>query len=140
MIRRSIYAAAIVLTASIMPLAANAQGIPEGANHGARVGEHDAGPIGAVVGGVVGGIIGGVNGILGVDDRHRFHSYVVERHYPSYEYGQELRVGAELPEAGVTYYDVPSEYARAREYRYTIVNGHTVLVDPRTHQIVEIVD
>lgn len=29
----------------------------------------------AVVGGVVGGIIGGVNGILGIDDRPRFHRY-----------------------------------------------------------------
>jgi hypothetical protein len=140
MIRRSLCAAAFALTALIVPPTANAQGIPEGADHGARVGEHDAGPVGAVVGGVVGGVIGGVNGILGVDDRPRFHSYVVEHHYPSYEYRGDLRVGTELPEAGVTYYEVPNEYARARDYRYTIVNGHTVLVDPHTRHIVEIVD
>ncbi len=93
-------------------------------------------PWAAVVGGVVGGVIGGVNGVLGIDDRPRFHSYVAERHYPSYEYRDEVRVGAVLPDGGVTYYDVPPEYSRARDYRYTIVNGHTVLVDPRTHTIV----
>jgi Protein of unknown function (DUF1236) len=46
---------------------------------------------------------------------------------------------AELPEAGVSYYDVPPEYG-VREYRYTIVNDRTVLVDPCTRRIVEIVE
>ncbi|HEY5067976.1 MAG TPA: DUF1236 domain-containing protein [Xanthobacteraceae bacterium] len=45
-----------------------------------------------------------------------------------------------LPDGGVTYYEVPPEYSSARGYRYTIINGHTVLVDPRTHTIVQIVD
>jgi hypothetical protein len=81
-----------------------------------------------------------VNGILGIDDRPRFHRYVAERHYPSYEYPGEIRVGAVLPDGGVTYYEVPPEYSSAREYRYTIINGHTVLVDARTHTIVQIVD
>jgi hypothetical protein len=137
MIRKILVAGAVAITVSA---GAQAQGVPDGAAHGARVGEHDAGPVGAVVGGVVGGVIGGVNGILGVDNRPRFHSYVVERHYPSYEYRGDFRVGAVLPDEGVTYYEVPPEYTTAREYRYTIVNGHTVLVDPRTHTIVEIVD
>jgi hypothetical protein len=137
MIRYIIFGAAMTLA---MSAGAYAQGVPDGAAHGARVGEHDAGPVGAIVGGVVGGVIGGVSGVLGVDDRPRFHRYVVERHYPSYEYPAELRVGAVLPDAGVTYYEVPPEYSSARSYRYTIVNGHTVLVDPRTHTIVQIVD
>jgi hypothetical protein len=131
--RNIIFVGAMALA---MSAGAHAQGIPDGADHGARVGEHDAGPVGAIVGGVV----GGVNGVLGINDRPRFHSYVAERHYPSYGYSGEVRVGGVLPEAGVTYYEVPPEYANAREYRYTIVNGHTVLVDPRTHTIVEIVD
>jgi hypothetical protein len=142
MIRHILFVGVMALGISALGLSAgaHAQGVPEGADHGARVGEHDAGPVGAVVGGVVGGVIGGVNGILGIDDRPRFHSYVVERHYPSYEYRDELRIGAVLPDAGVTYYEVPPEYSNAREYRYTVVNGHTVLVDPRTHTIVQIVD
>ena len=69
MIRQIILVGAMALA---MSSGAHAQGVPEGAAHGARVGDHDAGPVGAVVGGVVGGVIGGVNGVLGIDDRARF--------------------------------------------------------------------
>src|ERR1035437_8671451 len=82
---------------------------------------------------------GGVTGILGVDQRPRFRSYVVEQHRPSYRYQGDVRVGAELPEAGVTYYEVPQEYG-VREYRYTVVNDRPVLVDPRTRRIVQVVE
>jgi hypothetical protein len=44
-----------------------------------------------------------------------------------------------LPEAGVTYYEVPAEY-HAPGYRYTVVNDRAVLVEPRSRRIVEIVD
>jgi hypothetical protein len=104
-----------------------------------REGERAAGPVGGIVGGAIGGVVGGVNGILGIDQRPRFHSYVVERHHPSYAYGGDVREGADLPGVGVTYYDVPQEYG-VRDYRYTVVNGRTVLVDPRTHRIVEVVE
>ncbi|WP_223970576.1 DUF1236 domain-containing protein [Bradyrhizobium sp. RD5-C2] len=132
-------AAAAFAVAVLFPLATQAQGVPGGVERGARDGERAAGPVGAVVGGAVGGVVGGVAGILGVDQRPRFHSYVVEQRRPSYQYREGLRVGAVLPEEGVTYYDVPPEYG-AREYRYTVVNGRTVLVEPRTRRIVEIVE
>ena len=61
------------------------------------------------------------------------------RHHPSYEYQGDFRVGTMLPGAGVTYYDVPEEY-NAQGYRYTVVNGRTVLVEPRTRRVVEIVE
>jgi hypothetical protein len=48
------------------PLAAQAQGIPDGITHGAYVGNQQAGPVGAVVGGAVGGVIGGVEGLFGI--------------------------------------------------------------------------
>jgi hypothetical protein len=73
----------------------------------ARDGERAAGPVGAVVGG---GVVGGVAGVLGVEERPRFHSYVVEQRRPSYQYREDVRVGAVLPEEGVTYYEVPREY------------------------------
>jgi hypothetical protein len=92
-----------------------------------------------VVGGVIGGVVGGVAGVLGVDERPRFHEYVVREHRPSYHYGSDVRVGAVLPEEGVTYYEVPPEYG-VREYHYTVVNDRTVLVDPRTHRIVQVVE
>jgi Protein of unknown function (DUF1236) len=129
MIRRFIGIAALV-AAVALPVAVQAQGVPGGVERGSRDGERAAGP---------GGVVGGVAGVLGIDERPRFHSYVVERHVPSYQYREDVRVGAVLPEEGVTYYDVPPEYG-VRDDRYTVVNSRTVLVDPRTHRIVEIVD
>jgi len=122
-----------------LPMAALAQGTVRGAQEGARQGAHDAGPIGAVVGGTLGAVAGTVGGILGVDDRPRFREYVVHERVPSYRYESDFRVGAVLPETGVTYYDVPPEY-HVTGYRYAYVNDHPVLVDPRTRRIVQIVD
>lgn len=136
---RKVIGVAFLAAAIIAPLSASAQGVPGGVERGAREGERAAGPVGAVVGGTIGGVVGGVTGILGVDQRPRFRSYVVEQRRPSYRYQGDVRVGAELPEAGVTYYDVPQEYG-VREYRYTVVNDRPVLVDPRTRRIVQIVE
>jgi hypothetical protein len=138
MIRRFIGTTALVATLAL-PSLALAQGIPGGVERGSRDGERAAGPVGAVIGGVVGGVVGGVTGVLGVDERPRFRSYVVEQRRPSYQYREDLRVGAVLPEEGVTYYDVPQEYG-VRDYRYTVVNGRTVLVEPRTRRVIEIVE
>lgn len=138
MIRRFIGTAALVAVLAV-PSLALAQGVPGGVERGARDGERAAGPVGAVVGGVIGGVVGGVAGVLGVDQRPRFRSYVVEQRRPSYQYREDVRVGVVLPEDGVTYYDVPPEYG-VRGHRYTVVNGRTVLVEPRTRRIVEIVE
>ena len=104
MIRRFIGVAAIVAAVAI-PALAQAQGVPGGVERGAREGERAAGPVGAIVGGTIGGVVGGVAGVLGVEQRPRFHSYVVEQRRPSYQYREDVRVGAVLPEEGVTYYD-----------------------------------
>src|SRR6201988_1858346 len=138
MIRR-LFGIAALVAAVALPVAAQAQGIPGGVERGSRDGERAAGPVGAVVGGVGGGVVGGVAGVLGVDQRPRFHSYVVEQHRPSYQYREDVRIGAVLPEEGVTYYDVPQEYG-VRDYRYTVVNNRTVRVDPRPRRIVEVVE
>jgi hypothetical protein len=130
---------AALAAAIAVPVVAQAQGVPGGIERGSRDGERAAGPVGAVVGGVIGGVVGGVAGVLGVDARPRFREYAVREHHPSYRYSSDVRVGAVLPEQGVTYYDVPPEYG-AREYRYTVVNDRTVLVDPRTHRIVDVVE
>jgi hypothetical protein len=61
----SVLAVAFVATLA-SPFAAQAQGIPDGAAHGAYVGYNTAGPVGWVVGGVVGGTVGGVEGLFGV--------------------------------------------------------------------------
>jgi len=129
----------MLLAAFALPFAAQAQGTIQGAERGARQGERDAGPIGAVVGGTLGAVAGTVGGILGVQDRPRFRTYVVNERIPSYRYDSDFRVGAVLPESGVTYYEVPADY-HITGYRYTYVNDHAVLVDPRTRTIVQIID
>ena len=129
----------MLLAALAMPFAAQAQGTVRGAQEGAAQGAHDAGPIGAVVGGTLGAVAGTIGGILGVEDRSRFRTYVVEQRVPSYRYESDFRVGAVLPEQGVTYYEVPADY-HVTGYRYTYVNDHAVLVDPQTRRIVQIVD
>src|SRR5436305_7777716 len=131
---RKVLAAAFLSAAVVIPLAASAQGVPEGVERGAREGERAAGPVGAIVGGTV----GGVAGVLGVDQRPRFHRYVVEERRPSYRYEGDVRVGAVLPEAGVSYYEVPPEYG-SREYRFTVVNERPVLRDTRTRSLASIV-
>ena len=110
-----------------------------GAEQGAAAGRATGGPIGEIVGGAIGAATGTVNGILGIDDRPRFRTYVQGERRSSYTYDGDVRIGTVLPSAGVSYYDVPEEYG-ARGNRYTIVNGHTVLVERGTGRIVEVID
>ena len=136
---RHLLKTALLCGALAVPTLAHAQGVIGGSEQGAREGAAAAGPVGAVVGGVVGGVAGGVAGVLGVDQRPRFREYVVREHRPSYRYRETVRVGTVLPEEGITYYEVPPEYG-VTEYRYTIVNDHPVLVEPRTRRVVEVID
>jgi hypothetical protein len=131
-----LFAGITVAAALCLPLAARAQnGAAAGATTGAVTGAIVGGPVGAAVGAGVGAVAGGIAG----DTRPRFRSYVEERHVPPYRYEHEVRVGEDLPSAGVTYYEVPREYGVTR-YRYTVVNDRTVLVDPSTHRIVQVID
>jgi hypothetical protein len=130
-------AAAATLSLLAFPLAVQAQssGSAAGAATGAVGGAIVGGPVGAVVGGVGGAIVGG----LADEQRPRFRQYVVQQRPRSYRYQEEVRVGAVLPSSGVTYYELPAEYG-VRDYRYTVVNDRTVLVDPRTHRVIQIIE
>jgi Protein of unknown function (DUF1236) len=130
---------AMVFALLALPVASHAQGTVRGAEEGADAGNRAAGPIGGLVGGAIGAATGTIGGILGVDDRPRFREYVRREARPSYAYSGEFRVGTLLPEGGVVYYDVPPEY-NAPAYRYAVINGHPVLVDPRSRRVVEILD
>jgi hypothetical protein len=133
---KSFVTAAALLAAVTTGGAAYAQnGAAGGATAGAIGGAVVGGPVGAVVGGAVGAIAGGISDA----DRPRFREYVVHERVPSYRYDRDVRVGAELPREGVTYYKVPNEYGASR-YRYTVVNNRTVLVDPQTHRVVEVIE
>ncbi len=76
---------------------------------------------------------------IAVDQRPAFREYIVRERVPNYTIQERVIVGGVLPEAGVTYYDVPQTFG-ATPYRYTVVNGQTVLVEPRTRRIVQVVD
>jgi Protein of unknown function (DUF1236) len=123
-----------------LPFAAYAQGTVRGAEEGAAAGNRAAGPVGAVVGGAIGAATGTVGGILGVEERPRFREYVIREHRASFRYHDEVRIGAVLPERGVTLYAAPREYHLGPHYRYTIVNDRAVIVEPRSRRIVEIIE
>jgi hypothetical protein len=77
--------------------------------------------------------------IIAVDQRPAFREYIVRERVPDYRVAEPVIVGGVLPETGVTYYDVPQTFG-ATPYRYTVVNGQTVLVEPRSRRIVQVVD
>jgi Protein of unknown function (DUF1236) len=96
----------------------------------------------AITTGVVRGgsviVNGDVEGVA-VDQRPAFREYIVRERVPTYTIPDRVIVGGVLPEAGVSYYDVPQTYA-VTPYRYTVVNGQTVLVDPRSRRIVQVIE
>jgi len=127
-------ATAAIALMSAPALAQSGGGAAAGAATGAVGGAVVGGPVGAVVGAGVGAIAGG----LAEQQQPQFRQYVVTQGRPSYRYQEQVRVGAVLPSSGVTYYEVPDQYG-VQNYRYTIVNDEVVLVDPRSHRIVQVV-
>jgi hypothetical protein len=133
---------ALVAALAVVPAAAFAQNPPAaqggavgGATTGAVGGAIVGGPVGAVVGGVGGAVVGAIIG----DNTPRFQRYVVEQRVPSYTYAEPVAVGTVLPNDGIVYREVPAEYGQT-EYRYTVVNNRTVLVEPRTRRIVQVIN
>ena len=127
----TLVAVAVASSSVVYAQGGAATGAAAGAVGGAVVG----GPVGAVVGAGVGAVAGGIAD----DSRPRFRTYVSGQKHSSYKYQSEVRVGADLPASGVTYYDVPKEYG-VTKYRYTVVNDRTVLVDPQSHRIVQVIE
>ena len=116
--RNRILAIAAVAAALATPVAAQAQ------------------TVGVVRGGSV--IVDDSEGIA-IDQRPAFREYIVRERVPNYTVPDRVIVGGVLPETGVTTYDVPQTYG-VTPYRYTVVNGQTVLVEPRTRRIMQVVD
>jgi hypothetical protein len=76
---------------------------------------------------------------IAVERRPAFREYVIREHVPTYTVPDRVVVGGVLPETGVTFYDVPQTFG-VTPYRYTVVNGRTILVEPRTRRIVEVLE
>jgi hypothetical protein len=119
--RNPILAVALLASAAAMPFAAQAQ---------QRI---------IVEEGVTTGLSGPGVGIINEDERPRFRQYIVEERVPSYSVDTPVRVGTVLPEAGVTYYDVPQQFG-ATTYRYTVVNDRPLLVEPRTRRVMQVIE
>jgi hypothetical protein len=117
--RNKILAIAAIAAAIGTPVAAQAQGT-----------------VGVVRGESV--IVDNGDGIA-VEQRPAFRDYVVRERVPTYTIPDRVIVGGVLPEAGITYYDVPQTYG-STPYRYTVVNGQTVLVEPRTRRVVQVIE
>ncbi len=129
----------------IAPAAAMAQS--SGANSGAAAGAATGAVGGAIVGGPVGAVVGGAAGLVGgamvgsglsSDDRVYVRHYVVEHRPPSVTYQDDVRVGEALPEQ-VTEYPIEGR-PELREYRYAVVNDRTVLVEPRSRKVIEVIE
>jgi len=120
--RNKLIAAAALVGALGAPLAVQAQGVTVGVSGGDRVIVDNNDPDG-----------------ITVQERPAFREYVVRERVPTFTVPDRIVVGTTLPEAGVTYYDVPQTFG-VTPYRYTVVNGQTVLVEPRSRRIVQVVE
>ena len=76
---------------------------------------------------------------IAVDQVPAFRQYIIREHVPDYTIPDRVVVGGVLPETGVTYYDVPQTFG-ITPYRYSVVNSRTILVEPRTRRIVQVVE
>jgi hypothetical protein len=131
--RNTVLAIAAIAGSLAAPIAAHAQGaVTTGVVRGGAVIVEDG--------------IDGIDGIA-VEQRPAFREYIVREHVPNYVIPDRVIVGGVLPEIGVTYYDVPQttyydvpQTFGVMPYHYTVVNGRTVLVEPRSRRIVQVIE
>ena len=79
------------------------------------------------------------DGGIATDQRPAFRQYIVQQHVPEFTVPERVEIGTVLPETGVTFYDVPQTFG-ATPYRYSVVNGRTILVEPHARRIVQVID
>lgn len=111
-------------------------GFASGAAGGAVVGALVGGPVGAAVGGVAGAAVGGA---LTAEEYTRVRTYLAAERRPSVWVTEQVAVGQSAP-LRARLYPVPASVGLRNTYSYTIVNDRTVLVDPRTREIVEVIE
>jgi uncharacterized protein YcfJ len=127
---------AALLTLLALPLAACQTGTATGAAGGAVTGAMVGGPVGAVVGGVAGAAVGSA---LSAEESTRVRTFTVAQRRPSIRMTEEVVVGQPLPPR-VRLYPVPRTVGLQSEYSYTVVNDQTVLVDPQTREVVQVIE
>jgi hypothetical protein len=130
------FAVAAVIAAPVLAHAADK--VVTGAAGGAVAGAVVGGPVGAAVGGVIGAVVA-----TAIEPPPpRVVAYVEEQPPPPAIMLQgNLAVGVTLP-SSITLYPVPPNVyvpGDQRSYAYAVVNGQTVVVDPRTYVVIGIV-
>jgi phage tail tape-measure protein len=131
--------AGAVLALLLAPVAAQAQnpaGSTAGAATGAATGAIVGGPVGAVVGGIGGAAAGGA---LTAPQTTQVQQYVVTQRRPSVRVQDRVVVGETLPQQ-VELYAIPADAGVQTQYRYSVVNDRTVLVDPGTRRIIQVIE
>jgi hypothetical protein len=132
----AVTALAAVLAIPMSAAAQQGSGAVPGAVGGAAAGAAVGGPAGAAVGGVTGAIVGGA---LTADQSTKLKQVVVREKRPSVRVTERVAVGEALP-ATVQFYEVPADIGARTQFRYAIVNDQTVLVDPGTRKIVQVIN
>src|SRR5690242_14364922 len=97
----------VILGAVVLAFAGSTSALAQGAATGAATGAVGGAIVGGPAGAAVGATVGAVAGGIADESRPRFRTYVSGQRHPSYHYDREVRVGADLPSSGVTYYEVP---------------------------------
>ncbi len=68
----------------------------------------------------------------------KIRTYVQKEKRPSVKVTEQLRVGSTLP--GTTeIYTFPEEVG-VKNYRYSVVNDRTVIIDPSTRRVIQFID
>jgi Protein of unknown function (DUF1236) len=121
----SVFAASLLASSAAFAQSTTATG----AVNGARAGGEVAGPVGEIVGGTVGAAVGAgleiPNAVIGA----------IPRDEPSVVVRERVVVGEPLPPS-VELRTVPSH----TEYRYAVVNDRRVIVEPRTREVIKIIE
>jgi hypothetical protein len=80
-----------------------------------------------------------VGGILTAEETRRVRTYVAAQRSPSIRVAEPVTVGQPAPQVA-RLAPLPSSVGLRNPYRYTVVNDQTVLVDPRTRKIIQIIN
>ena len=128
------FGAAIALIGSFaLPLTAQAQGAGGGAEGAGQI----AGPSRQAPGATS----RGGPSLIGADQRTHFRKYAMRKHRATpYSFREPVAAGTILPPVGIELYEIPPKFKVPAEYRYAVVNNLVLLVDPVTHQIVEVIE
>jgi len=103
-------------------------GTAAGAVTGAVAGALVAGPVGLVVGGVAGAAVG-----HSVAPPHEVRTYVTTQEVVPTRYGRPIEVGHPI-DGDVTWREIP-DYPK---YHWAYLDGHRVVVDSKTNNVVEV--